>query len=234
MSIVADFNAGLTAIQAPVNERMAFLRKTYLNLLGAVVAFAALAGVFVQAGVGESVMGFMGGNWIFMIGGLMLLAWIAQTMAAPNKSTAVQFAGLSIYVIGYALLFSPILWIVTTFPQYEGILFPAGVVTVLMFGGLSFYVFTTKKDFSFMRGALVLGGFAAFGLIVISMLFGLDLGAWFSVLMIALACGYILYDTSKVLHSYRTDQSVGAALALFSSVMLLFWYVLRLFMSSRN
>ena len=54
--------------------------------------------------------------------------------------------------------------------------------------------------------------------------------------MIGFACGYILYDTSNILHHYRTDQHVAASLALFASVALLFWYVLRLLMalSSRD
>jgi FtsH-binding integral membrane protein len=54
---------------------------------------------------------------------------------------------------------------------------------------------------------------------------------WFSAAMIVLACGYILYDTSNVLHHYRTDQYVAAAVALFASVALLFWYVLRIMMA---
>ena len=56
----------------------------------------------------------------------------------------------------------------------------------------------------------------------------------FSYAMIALACGYILYDTSNVLHNYRTDQYVAAALALFAAVMLLFWYVLRILLDRRR
>ena len=48
--------------------------------------------------------------------------------------------------------------------------------------------------------------------------------------MIALACGFILYDTSNVLHHYRIGQHVAASLALFASVALLFWYVLQLLM----
>jgi FtsH-binding integral membrane protein len=51
--------------------------------------------------------------------------------------------------------------------------------------------------------------------------------------MIALAGGSILYDTSNVLHHYPENKHVGAALELFASVALLFWYVLRLFMSRR-
>jgi FtsH-binding integral membrane protein len=52
--------------------------------------------------------------------------------------------------------------------------------------------------------------------------------------MIALACGYILYHTSNVLHHYRIGQHVAAALALFAAVALLFWYIVQLFMSRRD
>jgi FtsH-binding integral membrane protein len=52
--------------------------------------------------------------------------------------------------------------------------------------------------------------------------------------MIALACGYILYDTSNVMQRYRTNQHVAAALALFAAVMLLFWYVLRILLDKRR
>jgi FtsH-binding integral membrane protein len=65
-------------------------------------------------------------------------------------------------------------------------------------------------------------------------LFGFTLGMAFSYCMIALACGYILYDTSNVLHHYRTEQYVAAALALFAAVMLLFWYVLRILLDRRR
>ena len=44
------------------------------------------------------------------------------------------------------------------------------------------------------------------------------------------AAGAILYDTSKVLLHYHTDQHVGASLQLFASVALLFWYILRIVM----
>ena len=52
--------------------------------------------------------------------------------------------------------------------------------------------------------------------------------------MVILAAGFIVYDTSNVMHHYRTDQHVAAALALFGSVALMFWYVLRLFLYSRS
>ena len=107
----------------------------------------------------------------------------------------------------------------------------AAVTTLIMFAGLTAYVFITKQDFSFMRGFLAICMWAAVALIVVSILFSFNLGVWFSALMIVAASAYILYYTSNVLLHYRTDQYVAASLALFASVALLFWYVLRIMMA---
>jgi hypothetical protein len=110
----------------------------------------------------------------------------------------------------------------------------AGLITLSMFTGLTAVVFLTNKDFSFLRTALVIGGFISIGLIVAGALFGFDLGLWFSVGMVVLASVSILYQTSQIKNQYETDQHVVAALQIFSSVMLLFWYVLRILMSRKN
>ena len=76
-------------------------------------------------------------------------------------------------------------------------------------------VFMTGKDFSFLRTALFLGGLVAFGCVVASVIVpSFALGIVFSFAMIGLASGYILYDTSNVLHHYRIGQHVAASLAL--------------------
>jgi hypothetical protein len=105
---------------------------------------------------------------------------------------------------------------------------------LIMFGGLTAYALLSRRDFSFMGGFLAIIGFAAIALIVVSIVVGFDLGVWFSAAMIIFASAYILYYTSNILHQYRTDQYVSAALALFALVALLFWYVLRIFMALSN
>jgi len=65
-------------------------------------------------------------------------------------------------------------------------------------------------------------------------IFGFELGTWFSVAMVGLAGAAILYDTSNVLNHYPEDRYVAAALQLFASVAVMFWFVLSIFISSRN
>ncbi|HEV3256943.1 MAG TPA: Bax inhibitor-1 family protein, partial [Gemmataceae bacterium] len=110
----------------------------------------------------------------------------------------------------------------------------AGILTLCMFGGLTAAVFITRKDFSFLGPVLSVISFLALGLIIVACIFPIGLGTWFSFAMVALASGYILYQTSGVMLHYRTDQHVAAALALFSSVALLFYYILRILMGSRR
>jgi len=60
-------------------------------------------------------------------------------------------------------------------------------------------VMITRKDFSFLRGVMVWGFFLAIGLIAASLIFGWNLGTWFSVGMIGFAGVAVLYDTSNIM-----------------------------------
>src|SRR5207247_6098913 len=127
---------------------------------------------------------------------------------------------------------SPWDWIANRFAP--GVPKSAVLVTGLGFGGLTLIAFWTRKDFSFLGGLLRFIGICAAVGIVASIFCGFTLGTWFSVAMIAFAGGAILYNTSNILHHYPEDRYVAASLELFAAVALLFWYVIRLFMSSRD
>ncbi len=77
----------------------------------------------------------------------------------------------------------------------------------------------------------MVGGFVAMGVIIVSLIFGFNLGTLFAGAMAIFASVAILYNTSNIIHHHRTDQYVGAALSLFAGVALLFWYILRIFMN---
>lgn len=143
----------------------------------------------------------------------------------------VQYAALAALVVAEAIIFVPLLFIAQMYGP--GVIQSAALVTLIGFAGLTAVVFVTRKDFSFLRSALMFLGVVALVLIAAGVIFGFELGTYFSVGMVAFAGAAILYDTSNILHHYPEDRYVGAALELFASVALMFWYVLRLFMSRR-
>jgi FtsH-binding integral membrane protein len=184
----------------------------------------------------EIMLNFINGNrfgWLMILGGFVLLGWLGRNIAAKADSAGSQYLGLGIYVVGEAIIFVPILYIAAHTMNAPDLLRQAALMTGLMFCGLTSVVFITRKDFSFLRGALTMGGFVAMGLIVGGAIFGMNLGLWFSAGMVLLASGAILYDTSKILHHYPADKYVAAAIELFASIALLFWYILRILMSRR-
>jgi hypothetical protein len=140
-----------------------------------------------------------------------------------------QYLALAAFVMAQAIMFVPLLAIAIA--AQPGIVESAAGVTLLGTAGLTAVAFITRKDFSFLRSLLMWGGMLALVGIAASVLFGFAMGTWFSVAMIGFAGAAVLYDTSNILHHYPEDRYVGAALQLFASIALMFWYVLRLFMS---
>jgi FtsH-binding integral membrane protein len=228
---------GPFAAMAEADERSNFITKTYVHLAGAIALFVALEAILLSTPLAGQLMEMMAISkygWLIVLGLFMLVSYIAQKWAQSATSIGMQYAGLALYVVAEAVIFTPLLYIATTIPKFEGVVLSAAVATLGLFAALTAVVFITRKDFSFLRGILMFGGFAAMGFIVVAILFSFSLGPIFTYAMIAFACGYILYDTSNVLHHYRIGQHVAAALALFASVALLFWYILQLFLRSRD
>lgn len=210
--------------------RAGFIVRTYQHLLGAIIAFVAIEVFLFSTGLAEQMAVVMlSGSWLIVLGAFMVVSWIASRVAYTSQSKAAQYAALGGFILAEAIIFVPMLYMAQRIG--EGLISSAAFVTLVGFGALTAVAFITRKDFSFLRGVLMWGGFAALGLIVAGALFGFHLGTYFSVGMVAFAGAAILYDTSNVLHHFPEDRHVGASLALFASVALLFWYVLRIFMS---
>jgi FtsH-binding integral membrane protein len=233
-------NPYVLAADASQLERSQFIRRTYAHLAAAILAFVALEAVMIPA-FGPQMTQLMGSgqySWLIVLGLFMGASWLAQKWALSGTSLATQYAGLALYVIAEAIIFVPILTIAASMTTVEGspdsTLIPtAALLTLGLFLGLTAIVVTTKKDFSFLGGILTIGGFIAMGVIVASIIFGFQLGTIFAAIMVLFAAGTILYQTSAIFHQYTTGQYVAAALGLFASVALLFFYILRILMSRR-
>ncbi|WP_083629631.1 Bax inhibitor-1/YccA family protein [Tenacibaculum agarivorans] len=215
-------------------ERVEFYKKTYAHVAGGVLLFMVFEFFLLQS---DTIVNFMfsmtqGWKWLLLLGGFMLVTNYAESTILRTTDKNLQYMAYAGYVFAEAIIFVPLLAIVTRLMGPEGIaiLQQASIVTLTLFAGLSSIVFITKKDFSFLRSAITIGFFIAIGLIVAGALFGFNLGLWFSVGMCVLAGGSILYQTSNLVHKFTTEDYIPAALGLFASLMLLFWYVIQIFL----
>ncbi len=210
--------------------RVTFYKKTYTHLAGAVLLFILVETLFFQI---EPIVNFAlsltgGISWLLLLGAFMFVTNYAEKLAIQSNDRTMHYAGLVLYVIAEAFIFIPLIYI-AMYMAGDGafnILNQAAILTLSLFTGLSAVAFLTKKDFSFLKSILAIGFAIALGLIIAGSLFGFNLGLWFSVGMVVLASGSILYQTSNMIHKYRPNQYVAASLGLFASLMLLFWYIL--------
>ena len=227
-----DINTGMLVANAGETERASFIRRTYLHLGGAILAFAGLETLLVKSGVAESFLNVLKGNswmWLIVMVMFMGVSYIADRWAHSPISKEMQYAGLGAFVVAEAIVFMPMIYIAQQFAP--DILGHAILLTLMLVGGITFTAFTTRKNFSFLGPILSMGGWIALGVILASALFGFTLGAVFSGIMILFAAAAVLYSTSNIIHEYHTEQHVAASLSLFSSVGLLFWYILQFLMS---
>jgi len=219
---------------APVSElsasdRSTFIWKCYAHVVGAIVVFAAIEVYLFQSGIAAAIAAPMMNNWLMVIGAFMLASWGASHIAHRIESKNMQYAAFAFFVFVEALIFAPMLYV--AYMMEPGIIDSAAGVTILGCVGLVATAMITGKDFSFLRSMLVWIGMLALVAIIGSVLFGFELGTWFSVAMIGFAGAAVLYDTSNIMHHYPQDKYVAASMALFASIALMFWYILRLFMS---
>jgi len=220
-------------IELGVDRRAAFITRTYAHLFAAILAFAGIEIYLFSSGLAERLAATMlSVSLPWILGGFPLVGWLASRAAHTARSLGAQYVPLARYVVANAIIFGPLLYMARAVAP--GAVQSAALAPLVGFGGLTLVAFVPRKDFSFLGALLKWGLIVALILIVAGVVFGFELGTFFSVAMIALAGGAVLYDTSNVLHHYPETKHVAAALQLFASIALMFWYVLLLFMGSRD
>lgn len=215
-------------------KKAVFYRKTYSHLAGALLAFIAIEYLFLNTPfiVNLTLKLTQGFWWLLMIGGFAFITNYAERMALknvadPNK----QYMAMFLFIVAEAFIFVPLIYIVMHYAKDGGVnmLSQAFILTSALFSGITAVAFLSKKDFSFLGRILTISTFLALGLIVAGMIFGFNLGLWFSAAMVVIASISILYQTSQMIHKYHESQYVAASLGLLGSFLLLFWYILSIF-----
>lgn len=219
-----------------VPVRMAFIRKVY-SLFGAAIAvwMGSAAVIASNDAWAQAVLGVFAGNplglIVLMIGGFVLLRVTA-------KSFPLNVVGLGLFALLYGAWTGPIVWAYAeAFGGYL-IVAKAFILTLTVFGGLTGYVLLTKKDFSFMGAGLTIAFALAFGMILLSVFFGVGetivASTGFAAAMVLLMAGFTLYDTSNILRSYPANMAATAAASIFADFVLMFLWILRMLGASRE
>jgi uncharacterized protein len=213
--------------------RGAFLQRVYGHLAAAVAIFTLIEIFLFTSGLVVPIArGLLSVNWLLVLGGFMLIAWLGRGFAYRARSLSSQYFGLGLFVLAQSIIFAPLLLIAND--HAPGAISSAALITLLGFTLLTLVALSMRHDFSFLGGILRWAGVVALLGIIGGVVFGFHMGTWFSVAMIALAGGAVLYDTQRILTTFPDDRYVGAALELFASIALMFWYVLRLLIASRR
>jgi len=212
-----------------VEDRSTFIWRCYAHVVGAILTFAAIEVYLFSSGAAAGITQMMAGSPMLVFGAFILVSWGATHLAHKITSKPTQYAAFAALIVLWSIIFVPILAYAQAYAP--GVIESAAGVTVLGSIALVATAMITRKDFSFLRGFLVWGGLLAIVAIVASLIFGFQMGTWFSVAMIGFAGAAVLYDTSNILHHYPQDRYVAAAMQLFASIAMMFFYILRLFLS---
>lgn len=229
---MANFPGGNVSVSG-LDSRSVFITRTYTHLVAGILGFVLVELALFESGLAGEIARFMFGfNWLLILAAFMVTGWLASRTAQTSTSIGMQYFAYAAYVVAEALIFVPLLYIADR--KAPGTIDSATLVTFLGAGGLMFVAHRTRKDFSFLRALLMWGGVLALIAIIGGAVFGFQLGTWFSVLMIGFAGVAVLHDTSNIIHHYPEDRYVSAAMQLFASIALMFWYVLRLAIGNRS
>lgn len=237
-----EYNYTTTVSHSAPAVQAEFYRRTF-GLVGlSCAAFGAVLALILSSPLAATITKLIyGTGWIgilLVIAGFWAASAFANRLAFGGASKSTQLAGLGIYIVIEAIIFTPLLSLCfALFGVQEGlstIVVPAAASTFLLAGGLILTAFLTKKDFSFLRSFVVIGTFVALAAIVVMAITGTAMTSWMIIAMIGLMAITILYQAWVVRTQLNSDQYVGAALIIFAGIATLFYYVILLFLQRRD
>lgn len=219
---------------AAANEKAAFLKKVYGLLLLGVLGFAGTLWATANIGfandlamsLGRTIYGNRWGMLIYF-GIFMAGQYGVHALAEVKPINKFAYAG---WVVLLGFLTAPFILFVAGTENGMAVINQASAATALIFGGLTVYVLWSGKDFSWLRGILVMAFWALIAVAILGYFTGYTPGVWLSGAVVLLLSGYILYDTSVILHHLPTNAAMTGAILLFTDVALLFKQLVWLFM----
>lgn len=210
------YRPGSLGIESAVSTNKV-LKNTYL-LLGMTLLFSALtAGISMAVGLPQ------GAALVLTLVGFGLL-FVVHRMADTSKGLLAIFAFTG--VMGASL--GPMLNYYLAMPAGPALVMQALGGTAVVFFGLSAYALTTRKDFSYMGGFLMVGLLVAVVAMIANIFLAIPaLSLTISAAVVMIMSGLILFDTSRIINGGETNY-IRATVALYLDIYNLFIHLLHL------
>ena len=194
------------------------IRNTY-TLLSLTLLFSAMTcAISMGLGVGR------GAGLVTSLAALGLLWFVLPKTAHSSAGLGVVFAITGL--LGFGL--GPVISSYLTLANGSQIVMTALGGTGAIFLGLSTYALTTKRDFSFMGGFLIVGMLVVLGAALLNIFLAVPaLSLTISAVVVMLMSGFILYDTSRMVNGGETNY-VLATISLYLNILNLFTSLLHL------
>jgi len=210
------YRAGSIGIESALSTNKV-LRNTYM-LLGMTLLFSS-----VTAGISMAVGLSQGMALILSLVGFGLIFVVHKTADSSNGLVAIfAFTG----VMGAAL--GPMLNHYVALPGGPALVMQALGGTAVVFFGLSAYALTTRKDFSYMGGFLMVGLLVAVVAMIANIFLNIPaLSLTISAAIVMIMSGLILFDTSRIINGGETNY-IRATVSLYLNIYNLFIHLLRL------
>ncbi|HEX8550767.1 MAG TPA: Bax inhibitor-1/YccA family protein [Abditibacteriaceae bacterium] len=224
---VTGTNTGMVS-ELSNEAQMSFIRKTYvLFMLGVFCCVAMGALTLMTPALTATSLSILKMPLLYI--GIIFGASIgAQVLAQRPGLDVVALVGFTA-LLGF--ITAPIIAVFA--PSVVG---QAAMLSVVIFGSLTAYVLITKKDFNFLGGMLVVGMISLIAGSVLNALFfkNFNFSYFISWGVLLMSSGYVLYQTSNLVHEYRRNQAGAAALGLFISFFNIFMSLLNILGGSRD
>lgn len=224
------------------STRLGFLKKVYGLFTASVVFSAAGALVALNAGLSASptgippLVGFVANHWLISLGITLASVFGASLVRRKPVINVVALFGMAT-VLG--VIFAPALFVAQVNAGLGGTLSSSPIrdaflLSITAFSGLTGYALFSKKDFSYLGGALTMGLIVLFGASLINLFLGSSVFSLaISSVAVLLFGAYVLYDTSQLLRSDE-DDAVGGAIRLYLDFINIFLAILRILSSRRE
>lgn len=213
-----------TVAQASVEARMDFIRKTYTLFMAGILTAIVGGVVSLNSPISSIVMATA--PWSLL--SIIALSIVAQIMVDKPGLNYIALFGFT-FLLG--AIMAPVIALYA--PAVVG---QAGFLTAVIFATLTAYVFVTRQDFNWLGGIVFVGLITLIIAGVANAFFFKSSGFsyWLSWGVLVMSSGWVLYDTSEIIHRYPLSGYCSAALGLFISFWNIFISLLNILGGNRD